>query len=369
MKFSFLILSSFLLLQCNHSAQSEMLGKEQGSEVVAPEPEAVPRTHYRFAIISDLNGSYGSTKYNADVKKAVEYIADKNNEIHFVISTGDMVAGQKSNLNYKAMWESFHSTVTRPLLKEQIPIFPSPGNHDAYLSRKIEREHYKKSWEKENVLKNFKDFKFVSNVKQNFPFQYAFTIGKALFIALDNTATQPWKDSTVAWLEKVLSQESTASVKMIYGHVPLLPFAFKKEREYVARGSVGFLNDIEALFAKYKVDVFFSGHSHVYYPGRRGESTEYISVPLLGSGTRYLISKQEQPRSKTGFLVIDIDSSGSWTMKHHSAKDFSLFDDKDLPEIIQLPSSNTKLCRYCSQFPKTHFLDPKQRIIYQRRDL
>ena len=47
----------------------------------------------RVAVISDLNGSYGSTAYAKEVARAVERIIDLRPDL--VISTGDMVAGQR----------------------------------------------------------------------------------------------------------------------------------------------------------------------------------------------------------------------------------------------------------------------------------
>ena len=44
-------------------------------------------------VISDLNGSYGSVRYDARVKNAVARIIEMDPDL--VISTGDMVAGQR----------------------------------------------------------------------------------------------------------------------------------------------------------------------------------------------------------------------------------------------------------------------------------
>ena len=83
----------------------------------------------RVYVISDLNGSYGSTNYSSKVREAIKFIINRGADL--VISTGDHVAGQKRGLNYQAMWDSFHQLVTIPLSKEKIPFLPSPGNHDA----------------------------------------------------------------------------------------------------------------------------------------------------------------------------------------------------------------------------------------------
>lgn len=366
MKVFSLSLLIFLFVSCGHS---ENVNSTSPVENELEDGLRVEKTH-RLAVISDLNGSYGAKVYNSAVARGVSYLTDKDNKIDFVLSTGDMVAGQKSNLDYGGMWDAFHEAVTRPLLKQGIPVFPSPGNHDAYISRKTERKFYEDRWKKEDPLAQAQDFDFIKGVEQNFPFQYAFKKGTALFIALDNTSVSPWSESTLQWMENIFKRESQSKLRFVYGHIPLLPFALKKEREYVARGSKSFLDRVEKLFEKYKVDAFLSGHSHVYYPGRRDFHTEFISVPLLGSGPRYLISQSSgNKRSQRGLLVIQYDEKGNWVLEHRDADEFHLIDDGGFPKDIRLPSSNSSLCRYCSEFPSSHFLDKNKRIIYRRRDI
>ncbi len=378
----FILLLFFSLVHCSHSKpadQSDQNSSDQSDQGYgqdpgdANEPGDKPDPivkNYRFGIISDMNGSYGSKSYGQDVKRAVSYITDRDSEIDFVISTGDMVAGQKSGLDYRGMWDSFHSNVTRPMLKSEIPVFPSPGNHDAHIGFQTERKHYKESWEREDPLSVASNMKMVEGVEQNFPFQYAFRIGSALFISLDDTAVRAWSDSTLNWMEQVFAKEKDAKLRFIYGHVPLLPFAFKKETEYVSRGNSSFLKKVEDLFEKHKVDVFFSGHSHVYYPGRRDHHTEYVSVPLLGSGSRYHISRNSSlPRSPKAFLVVEFDSLGNWSLVQRTSDNYEILDDSQFPEVIDMPSGNTSKCQRCSQFPSSHFLDSSRRIIYRRHDL
>lgn len=377
-----ILLLFFSLVQCSHSKPADQSTQDSSDQSdqgygedpndgndVGDKPDPVVK-NYRFGIISDMNGSYGSKSYSRDVKNAVGFITDETSKIDFVISTGDMVAGQKSGLDYRGMWEAFHSSVTRPMIKSEIPIFPSPGNHDAHIGRQTERKHYEESWEKEDPLSVAKNMQMVEGVEQNFPFQYAFRVGAALFISVDDTAVKAWSDSTLSWMEDVLEKESDAKLRFVYGHVPILPFAFKKETEYASRGNLTFLRKIENLFDKYKVDVFFSGHSHVYYPGRRDRHTEYVSVPLLGSGSRYHISRKSGlARSPKAFLVVEFDSKGNWSLVQRESDNFEVLDDELFPEVIDMPSGNTSKCQRCSQFPSSHFLDSSERIIYRRHDL
>lgn len=363
------LLLAISLVHCTSPTAARSQKNEQGSQIEDVESPEDRNSEFRVAVISDMNRSYGSTTYSKPVSQAIEYISNKKNKVDFVISTGDMVAGQKTGLNYQAMWKAFHGTVTKPLNKSSIPILPSPGNHDAHAARSIERDHYSKSWMRQESNRYFEKVQLIPGVKQNYPFQYAFMRGSVLFVSLDNTRVGPWKSEMVDWIQKVLETAKDAKVKVLYGHVPLLPFSVNKETEYVARGNVDFLNDIEALFEAHKVDVFLSGHSHVYYPGRRDQFTEYISVPLLGSGPRRLLSTRKLKVSQRGFLVLNFKANGEWSVEHRSANGQDLIDDESFPEAIRIPASNSKLCKRCKNFPKTHFLQRDQRIIYKRRDL
>ena len=87
----------------------------------------------RVVVISDLNGSYGSVTYEPRVTAAVRAIIAMKPDL--VISTGDMVAGQRrphlTETEVRAMWDAFHRTVTAPLEAAGIPLAVTPGNHDA----------------------------------------------------------------------------------------------------------------------------------------------------------------------------------------------------------------------------------------------
>jgi hypothetical protein len=84
----------------------------------------------RVAVLSDLNGSYGSTSYESTVSTAVAALIDQFSP-DIVLSTGDLVAGQQAGLDYPAMWTAFHAAVTTPLTQAGLVFAPTPGNHDA----------------------------------------------------------------------------------------------------------------------------------------------------------------------------------------------------------------------------------------------
>src|SRR5690606_34527943 len=129
---------------------------------------------------------------------AIEIIKAANVEL--VISTGDMVAGQKPGLDYAKMWGSFHSYVTDPLIQQGFLFAPSPGNHDASRGTKYKSERMAYVDAFSEKLKS--SFEFIDGSK--FPLNYAFKLKGVLFIALDATSVGPLDPEQYAWLSNTL---------------------------------------------------------------------------------------------------------------------------------------------------------------------
>ena len=88
---------------------------------------AVASDPVRIVVISDINGRYGSTEYHPRVAAAISQIIDLKPRL--VISTGDMVAGQRARprlmrTELDALWQSFHRQVRAPLERAGIPFAP-----------------------------------------------------------------------------------------------------------------------------------------------------------------------------------------------------------------------------------------------------
>jgi 3',5'-cyclic AMP phosphodiesterase CpdA len=321
-----------------------------------------------------MNRSYGSTVYDPSFSKAVQYL--KNQSVDVVLSTGDMVAGQKSGLDYDKMWEAFHNISTRQLEKSSIPFLPSPGNHDASAGSafKNEREKYSQTWrdfriDRFNSLKaSDKQIKFIGGVAQNYPLNYAAEMGPLVFIALDATVPRGLINRQLEWLEDVLRKTSNYPVKIVFGHLPLYPFAFHRVHESLAQGTQinKFYQKLENMLEQYKVQLFLSGHHHVYYPGRRKGSVRYISVPLLGSGARQLLTadRSYSALSSQGFLSIQVDPQFNVAVESLRTSDLKPIAKSDLPPQISVPDKEATDCRGCKDFPVDFFLDTGRRILY-----
>ncbi|MBT6325544.1 MAG: hypothetical protein HOJ35_06215 [Bdellovibrionales bacterium] len=276
----------------------------------------------KVIVISDLNQSYGSTKYSKEVSLAVKKIIKISPDI--VLTTGDHVAGQKRGLDYESMWDSFHKVVTIPLINNNIPLAVTPGNHDAsaYSGFRVEREIYKKQWKNKFKAK----LNYIDN--ENYPLQYSFYLDNILFISIDAT-TLSLSSLTKSWLQNTLEKYSSLfSYTVIFGHVPLYPFAEKVKNQALMD------KDLEQLVQKYNVDLWISGHHHAYYPGRK-DNTRFVSTSCLGSGARRLISRSHSSLSKKSFLYLEFYNSDLIRLDAFQAPKFDkIIRRVDLPEFI-----------------------------------
>lgn len=283
-------------------------------------PPIPPIQPIMVAVVSDLNGSYGSTTYQAEVHAAAAAVVALQPDV--VLSTGDMVAGQQAGLDYGAMWAGFHAAVSDPLAAARIPFAVSPGNHDAsaYAGFADEREIYVDEWSARKPALDFID-------DTAWPLYYSFTMGSALFVALDSTTIGPLPAAHMAWIEEQLVAGADQPVKILYGHVPLHPFAQGREDEVIGDAA------LEDMLVEHGVTMFVSGHHHAYYPGRKGE-LGLVSMACLGAGPRALIGDADtSPRS-----ILRIEVAGDGTVEVLDAYGGATFDEPiardTLPESL-----------------------------------
>ena len=254
----------------------------------------------RVAVISDLNGSYGSTDYDPSVAAAVARIVALRPDL--VISTGDMVAGQRrdphlSAAEIDAMWAGFEQTVAAPLAAAGIPLIATPGNHDAsaYDGFGAERAAYARVWRDPPPGVEMVD-------GGDWPFRYAVAIDDALFVSLDVTTVGALPPDETAWLEALLARNADRRAVILFSHLPIWPFAQGRETE-IAGGA-----DLAALFARAGVDVHLTGHHHAYYPGVF-DGVLYVAQACLGGGPRRLVGDAARAPKAITLLAIDEDGT------------------------------------------------------------
>ena len=282
----------------------------------------------RVAVISDLNGSYGSTDYEASVDDAVRRIVELEPDI--VISTGDMVAGQRkphlSREEIEWMWEAFHEHVSDRLAAAGIPLAVTPGNHDgsAYHGFEHEREIYGEQWAQRLPQVQFVD-------KAAYPFHYAFEAGDVLFISLDATTVGHLPSAQMDWLRGVLAEHGPGHRRrVVFSHVPLWPFARGRESEFIGDP------ELQALLETAGVDLYLSGHHHAFYPGTK-DGVAFVSQSCLGAAPRRLIGTGD--RSPHSFTVIEFGDDRIGVAAYAGPAFESTVDWETLPDRIRSPGA------------------------------
>ena len=279
-----------------------------------------------IAVISDLNGSYGSDKYNKQIPKVISHLIEIKPDI--IISTGDMIAGQRlkpllKRPQLEKMWHSFHHNVSNALAEAKLLFAITAGNHDASLAKKfhLERKIYQEQW-----LKRRPDVNFIED--SNYPFYYAFEIKNVLFISIDATTVGHLSTQQFSWVKKLLNDSNDQYRHIIaFSHLPLWPFAQSRERDIIGDPK------LESLLQKNKVSLYLSGHHHVFYPGYK-DGIRHISQACLGSGLRKYIGSTK--RSVRGYTLIEIDHNNEIKVTGYEASDvIKPIDIKQLPSSIK----------------------------------
>ena len=274
----------------------------------------------RVVVISDLNGSYGSTSYHPRVDRAVARIIALNPDL--VISTGDMVAGQRmpilSRDEVDDMWRAFHERVSNPLAQAGIPLAVTPGNHDAsgYRQFKREREIYANEWLERKPNLTFLD-------DSDYPFFYAFSLGGVVFTSLDATTVGPLQHDQAERLKQVTAGEETI---IAFSHLPLWPFAVERETEVIGDPA------LHRIFQDVGLDLHLSGHHHAFYPGWK-DGVAFVGQACLGGGPRHLIGSAQ--KSGHAMTLLEISKQEGIRITALEGNDFlSELDWRALPARI-----------------------------------
>lgn len=256
----------------------------------------------RIAIISDMNGDYGSPDYSIKVHKAVERLRTLKPDA--VLVTGDMASGEKKGLDYKAMWKGFREAVTNPLTESDLPMLVTPGNHDApgWKGFEIERKIYKEEWNNyhNDYLSKNQSVRLIS--MENYPFYYSFAIKDVFFISIEATTQLELSSAQKLWLENQVKTNAGYKYKAAFSHYPFHPLAINREGDFIADKN----NTVFKMLKANGVSLFLSGHQHAYYPAT-WEGVRFVGQACLGGGARKLIGTSKV--SPNSFTVVDFEDT------------------------------------------------------------
>ena len=276
-----------------------------------------------FALISDLNGRYGSISYHHRVSDAVDTIVELQPDL--AICTGDMVAGQQQpRLDQDwldRMWAGFNLDVIGPFSRAGIPLLVTPGNHDgsAYPEYALERQRFTAQWDGRKP-----ELELLAG--SQWARRYAARMGSILLLGFDGTRTGPLPGDEVAFVEEMLGKYGAdASATIVFSHLPMWPLTKGREHEII--------NDPALLqvLHEHGVDVYASGHHHAFFAGTDEAGMVHIGNGSLGGNTRVFVGgKRRQPHS---FTVLAIQG-GSVTVTSRMAPDFT----GEVPAVV-LPAT------------------------------
>lgn len=294
---------------------------DAGSRDAGSPPDAGVPPPLRIAVLSDLNGSYGSTTYGVAVHQAVAALV---NEVKpdVVLIAGDMVAGQQAGLDYQAMWSGFHAAVTTPLLAASIAVAPSPGNHDAsaYPGFEGERAEYVRQWKQPaRALKA----QLIDGA--DYPLRYSFVVGTTFFISLDATTVGALSTSQRTWVDQQLTAAAAYPVRIVFGHLPIHPATVGRETQVLSDTALENVLKGRALF--------IGGHHHGYYPGK-ANGLRHVVTPCLGDGPRALIGTTA-PTAR-GFVLLEVQGGQVTSLEARTGASYrSIIPRSTLPRELR----------------------------------
>lgn len=310
---------------------------------VMPQPPRGERS-FRAVVMSDFNGPYGSTTYRAEVHALVRLVVEVLRP-ELVISAGDLVAGQRRGLTdeqLEAMWAGFHDAVVRPLREAGIPFLPAAGNHDAsgYPAFASEREKYARVWQREGFRPAVQPVEVAGHA---YPLAYGVVFKAVGVVVLDVTTVERLAEGKLDWVETMVGRlrEAGASDIVASSHVPPYPVTVGRERETIAAPDD---DRMVELLARLRVRVWFTGHHHGYFKGRRPGAwggLHLVSVNACGDGPRRLIGTETpQPQS---LVVMDVED-GRIARVFAVQWDGKIVSDRELP--VRLAAEGQELLRW-----------------------
>lgn len=293
------------------------------------------RGDYRIAVVSDLNSEFGSVNYEYQVDSIMQRIP-RIFKPNMVVCGGDMVAGQSNSLTapqLDAMWAAFDAKVATPLRNANIPFAFTVGNHDGADGYPLERERTENYWKTPGKYPGMHPIDIV-----NYPFYFSYMDkedGDIFYVTWDANSSII-SSAELEWTKQQFASPAArkAKYRFLIGHMPL--YGIAQERD--SPGNVlPEPDNLRQWMEELDVHTYISGHQHAYYPGKRGK-LELLNTGAAGSGPRRWLSIDKAPVNTMTLMDIFYDENKivytTYDIKNMDAEAMELFDDKQLPEII-----------------------------------
>lgn len=282
----------------------------------------------KIMVISDLNDSYGSVTYSAEVASTIERI--KHIQPDIILCGGDMVAGQKASLTeeqLKAMWAGFNKTVLQPIDEMGIPFGFTMGNHDASPGFLKDRAAAKEFWDE-----NLKSTRLTFVDSTHYPFYFSYIKNNVFFLSWDASSAKVTRE-VMHWMKEQLHSEIAKSsrLRILLGHLPLYAIVEAKNKP----GEV--IADADNTFDFLKengVDVYISGHQHAYFPAQK-EGVQLFHTACLGGGPRSLLGHDEDPKKAYAIIEVPVSSPEKFSFNSFMPKTNEIISLTSLPDSIQ----------------------------------
>lgn len=230
-------------------------------ERIAPAPAAVS-----FAVIGDTGT--GEPPQFAIARRMM--IERERTPYDFVIMLGDNIYGLGNPKYFKPRFEDPY----QELLAAGVKFYAALGNHDVHAAA----DHIKYD-------------KFNMGGRRYYSFAKADGLIEFFVLDTNETKTSELRPEQLSWLEAGL-KASTARWKVAYFHHAI----YSSGRMHSAY--TGLRGQVEPLFVKYRVNVVFSGHYHVYERIKPQKGIQYF---VAGSGGKLMRGNLNKKSALTAF--------------------------------------------------------------------
>ncbi|MBI4850521.1 MAG: metallophosphoesterase [Acidobacteria bacterium] len=231
----------------------------------------------RFIVFGDWG--FGSTEQLKVAKQMI--LAHQNKPIDLVLTVGDNIYGTGNKEYYRPFFEQPYA----PLLNDNVKFFATLGNHDVIEGRQDEIKY---------PLFNMGGREY-----------YTIARGQGLveFFMLDVTNLG---NQQLAWLENSL-KASKARWKIALYHYPIYSSGTRHGSALALR------KVLEPLLVKYKVNIAFAGHDHIYERTFLQNGIQHF-VTGGGGAPLYDIDLKSPIRAASyvgwHFMLVEIDDKG-----------------------------------------------------------